>query len=228
MVHIAPATRRWMVAGLGFALIGWMGVGFTLGAWLAPTKTLTAADPSAGTSTFRPSPSPSSVTPWVIGRQAPWSAALTTLSGQSTHLARGTHGTIVMAMATWCLFCGYENKWVWPSLAQAHPHWAIDLVDVSPQGGIADPGPESPPFHGQDGIGGPLTVAQMRSVMSQYVHTYGIKAPNIHVYVAPTATQSAWQIRSFPTIYVIDAQGVVQQTTPGAVTASQATALFAR
>ncbi|WP_053958144.1 hypothetical protein [Sulfobacillus thermosulfidooxidans] len=224
---ISPSARRWLLGGVGAAIVGWMGIGFTVGAWLAPTSRVTAA---SSTSTFHPTtPSatpPSSAGPWTIGQTAPWSAPLTTLSGHATHLARGSHGTIVMAMASWCLFCGYEDRWVWPQMAREHPHWAIDIVDVSPQGGIADPGPQNPPFHGHDGVGGPLTVAQMQATMRQYVSTYPLQAANIHVYVAPSPTQSAWHIGSFPTIYAINRQGIVQQTTPGAVTLTQAAALF--
>lgn len=225
--QLSSPTRRWLGLGVGAAILGWMGLGFTLGAWLAPAKTVTAAPQTSAFHPTTPSTTPSAGTgPWAIGHTAPWSAALTTLTGHATHLARGSHGTIVMAMASWCLFCGYEDKWVWPTLAKAHPHWAIDIVDVSPQGGIADPGPQNPPFHGHDGVGGPLSVAQMQATMRQYVQTYGLHAANIHVYVAPTATQQTWNITSFPTIYAINSHGVVSQTTPGAVTVSQAQALF--
>ncbi len=222
---LAPTTRRWAAAGIGAAVVGWMGLGFTAGAWLAPHApgTPTALTTTgAGTATAT-----ASATPWTVGHVAPWSANLTTLTGQSTHLARGAHGTIVMAMASWCLFCGYEDRWVWPKLAQAHPHWAIDIVDVSPQGGIADPGPQNPPFHGHDGVGGALTVSGMQTTMRQYVSTYGLHAPNIHVYVAPTATQSAWAVQSFPDIFVINAAGQVVHQSPGAITASGGPALLA-
>ena len=221
MVSQVSLPRRWMTVGLGLAVIGWMGIGFTLGAWMAPHPTAAAPAPTV-TAAVPPSPSPS---PWAVGQPAPWSAPVNTLTGQPTHLARGAQGTIVMAMASWCLYCGYEDKWVWPAFAKAHPQWAIDIVDVSPQGGIADPGPQNPPFHGQDGVGGSLSVAGMQTVMQQYVHTYGLRAPNIHVYVAPLATQSAWHIASVPTIYATNAQGIVQQTTPGAVTLAQAATL---
>jgi len=214
-----------MTVGIGFAVIGWLGIGFTLGAWFAPRPGATAPAPAATPPTAPTAPGGPSPSPWTIGQPAPWSAAVNTLTGHPTHLARGPQGTIVMAMASWCLFCGYEDKWVWPAFAKAHPQWAIDIVDVSPEGGIADPGPQNPPFHGQDGVGGPLSVAGMQSVMQHYVHTYGLQAPNIHVYVAPLATQSAWHIASFPTIYAMNAHGIVQQTTPGAVTLAQADTL---
>ncbi|AUW95318.1 hypothetical protein BXT84_00480 [Sulfobacillus thermotolerans] len=222
---LAPATRRLASVGIGVAVLGWMGLGFTAGAWLAPHTTTPAATPSTPGTT--PAAAPDPQTPWTVGHPAPWSAALTTLSGQTTHLARGPHGTIVMAMASWCLFCGYEDRWVWPSVAREHPQWAIDIVDVSPQGGIADPGPQNPPFHGHDGVGGPLSVAQMQTTMQHYVQTYGLHAPNIHVYVAPTATQSAWAVQSFPDIFVINAAGQIVQQSPGAITASGVPGLLA-
>jgi len=220
-VSSVSLSRRWLMAGAGLALVGWMGIGFTLGAWLAPKSVTPTAAPSAAP-TAPPSPTTS---PWVVGQSAPWNAPLTTLTGQPTHLARGQKGTVVMAMASWCLYCGYEDRWVWPAFAKAHPQWAIDIVDVSPQGGIADPGPQSPPFSGHDGVGGSLSVTGMQAVMRQYVQTYHLAAPNIHVYVAPLTTQSAWHVASFPSIYVANSQGIVEQSTPGAITLAQAQAL---
>jgi hypothetical protein len=143
-----------------------------------------------------------------------------TLTGQPATLARGSKGTIIMAMASWCLYCGYEDKWVLPHLAQ-QPGVAIDIVDVSPQGGIADPGPQSPPFSGHDGVGSPESVSQMETTMQQYVKTFGTLS-RIHVYIAPTSVQNAWHISSFPTLGFVNANGRFTDTPPGALTLSQA------
>lgn len=161
-------------------------------------------------------------TPFVVGRSAPWAAPVETLTGQQTTLAQGSKGTVIMAMASWCLYCGYEDKWVLPVLAKT-PGVVIDIVDVSPQGGIADPGPQSPAFSGHDGQGGPLTVAGMESTMQQYKKTFGtLNASNIHLYVAPQSTQSAWNIQSFPTLAFANASGKVVVAPAGAQTISQA------
>ncbi|WP_053958333.1 hypothetical protein [Sulfobacillus thermosulfidooxidans] len=167
-------------------------------------------------------PSPVS-NPFVAGTMFPFQqTTVDTLSGHPTHLAQGTKATVVMAMASWCLFCGYEDKWVWPTIAKTHGV-VIDVVDVSPQGGIANPGPVSPPFHGADGVGGALSVSGMEATMRQYVHTYGLLgSPAIHVYVAPTAVQQAWHVAAFPSIAFVSASGTVTVAPPGAITLPQA------
>ncbi len=129
-----------------------------------------------------------------------------------------------MAMASWCLYCGYDDKYVMPILAKT-PGVAIDIVDISPEGGIADPGPQNPPFGGHDGTGGAITTAGMESIMRQYVTTYGtLNASNIHVYVAPSSTQNAWNIQATPTLAFIDSNGKVSVAPAGAQTISQAKA----
>lgn len=158
------------------------------------------------------------------GSSTVFSTVVESLSGHATPLARGPKATVVMAMASWCRYCGYEDKWVLPQLAKT-PGVAIDIVDVSPQGGIAVPGPENPPFSGHDGQGGPLTVVGMEQVMRQYVQTFGtLNAPNVHVYVAPQTTQTAWNIQSFPTLAFLGANGQVVGAPDEALTLSQAQA----
>ena len=162
--------------------------------------------------------------PFSPGSATMFSTVVESLSGHATALARGPKATVVMAMASWCRYCGYEDKWVLPQLAKT-PGVAIDVVDVSPQGGIADPGPQNPPFSGHDGQGGPLTVAGMETTMQYYVTTFGtLSASNIHVYVAPQTTQSAWNIQSFPTLAFLGANGTVAVAPNGAQTLSQAQA----
>lgn len=233
MASISPhetvqLPRRW---ALGFACaagLGFMSGGFTLGVLashgfssrigasatgtLNPTRPLGAGD-SGGAA---------AAGPFAVGSLAPFTTSVYTLTGHPTTLARGTQGTVVMAMASWCLFCGYDDKWVLPVLAKT-PGVTVDIVDVSPQGGIADPGPQSPAFSGHDGQGVPLTVAGMETTMQQYVKTFGtLTAPNIHVYVAPQTTQSSWHIQSFPTLAFIGPSGKVVVAPNGAQTLSQA------
>lgn len=184
----------------------------------APVKpgTTTTTTGSGGSTT------PTAGGPFAVGRTANFHTAVINLAGQKTTLARGTKGTIIMAMASWCLFCVYEDKWALPPLAKT-PGVVIDIVDVSPQGGIADPGPKSPAFSGHDGTGGPITTATMVSTMNQYKKTFGsLNASNIHIYVAPRATQSAWNIQSFAMWAFVGAHGKTVVAPAGAQTISQA------
>ena len=209
------------------AAVGFLSGGFSLGVLAANGFThATTAGSALGTTT--PSTTPAtggtSTGAFAVGNTHLLSSSVTTLQGQATTLAQGSKGTVVVAMASWCLFCGYEDKWVLPQLAKT-PGVAIDVVDVSPQGGIADPGPQNPPFSGHDGQGGPLTVAGMETTMQYYVTTFGtLSASNIHVYVAPQTTQSAWNIQSFPTLAFLGANGTVAVAPNGAQTLSQAQA----
>jgi hypothetical protein len=109
------------------------------------------------------------------------------------------------------------------------PGVAVDVVDVSPQGGIANPGPENPPFSGHDGTGGSETVQQMEQNLIQYARTYG-SLGQAHLFVAPTSVQTQWAISSFPTIVFVGANGVIRTVSQGAFTIpqglSEAEALF--
>ncbi len=215
-----------LAAGIAtVATLGLLSGGFTLG--VLATHGFSAPSATAGTT---PTTTPTATTgtpttasgPFVTGATVNWHTPLETLAGQPTTLARGSKGTIIMAMASWCLYCGYEDKWVLPVLAKT-PGVVVDIVDVSPQGGIADPGPQSPAFSGHDGTGGALTVAGMASTMQRYVKAFGtLSASNIHVYVAPTATQTAWNIQSFPSLAFVGANGTVAVAPGGAQTLSQA------
>lgn len=180
---------------------------------------LTTATGQTGTPSTSPSPSGTAPhSPFTVGKAFAFQTSVDTLSGHRTVLARGSKATVIMAMASWCLYCGYEDKWVLPVLAKT-PGVAIDIIDVSPQGGIADPGPKSPAFSGHDGTGGALTVSGMETTMRQYKKTFGtLNAPNIHIYIAPSATQQAWNIQSFPTIAWVNAAGRIAQAAPGAMT----------
>lgn len=215
-------VSRKLVGGLLAVVAG----SLFLGGWALGV--LTAQPRSALTVKTAPSSPPSHAAgtstasnPFVVGTSFPFTTSqVETLTGHVTHLALGSRATIVMAMASWCLFCGYEDKYVLPVLART-PGVVVDIVDVSPQGGIADPGPATPPFHGHDGAGGPLTVAGMRTTMQHYVQTYGLAKTAIHVYVAPTATQQAWHVSAFPSLAFLNARGTVVVAPPGALTIAQ-------
>lgn len=232
--HVNLSLSKGLTIGLiTVAGIGFLSGGFTLGVLAghgfsansatatAPTTTTTTGTGTGTTGTSKSTGTTTS-SPFTVGTAFPFKTAVETLSGHQTTLAQGPKGTIVMAMASWCLYCGYEDKWVLPQLAKTSGV-AIDIVDTSPQGGIANSGPQNPAFSGHDGTGGPLTVAGMESVMTQYKKTYGtLNAANVHLYVAPQTTQSAWNIQSFPTLGFIGSNGKVVVAPAGAQSLSQA------
>jgi len=155
-----------------------------------------------------------------VHHRFPWATVLRSDTNHPELLARGKRLTIVMAMASWCHFCGYEDRWVWPTIIHT-PGVAIDLVDVSPAEGVANPGPKNPPFSGTDGSGQPTTVRGMETAMQHYIRAYHLP-PSIHVYIAPTAVQHRWQVDEFPTIWFVGATGYVQSLRQGAWTLAQA------
>lgn len=237
MAH-SPSTPRWNwatkeVTVLGVALALTLGTfgGYLVGhgaSALSTSAPVASPTPSAAPSGGSTSPSGSSTAAgasaatFTVNHSAPWSTPLDTLTGQSGHLVRGTKGTLVVEMASWCLYCGYTDKYIVPVIARM-PGVAVDVVDVSTQGGIANPGPANPPFSGHDGQGGPITTAQMETTMQQYVRTYGTLG-QAHVFVAPSATRTAWAVQSFPTLTWINAAGTVVSSSPGALTLAQAQA----
>lgn len=207
------------VAGLG-VLGGTFALGLSTGSSSAASAIAGPVPPGTTTTTTTSAATPTG--PFVAGQTMNFKTAVDTLQGQRTTLARGSKGTVIMAMASWCLYCAYEDKYVMPALAKM-PGVVIDVVDVSPQGGIGAPGPATPAFSGHDGTGGALSVAGMESTMRQYVTTFGtLSAPNVHVYVAPSVTQTAWNIQSFPTLAFVGANGQVTVAPTGAQTLSQA------
>lgn len=146
-------------------------------------------------------------------------------TGKPSHLVEGSHVTVVMLMASWCLYCAYVDKYVWPSLIHT-PGLSVDIVDVSPQGGIGDPGPKSPPFSGHDNPAGSLSAQGMRTTMQQYVKRFDLHYPNLHVYTDPSG-QSYWGLQYFPTILFVNRQGQVKRVN-GALTLPQAKSLLAK
>jgi len=61
----------------------------------------------------------------------------------------------------------------------------------------------------------------METTMQQYVRSYGTLG-QAHVFVAPSATRTAWAVQSFPTLTWISAAGTVVSSSPGALTLAQA------
>ena len=143
-------------------------------------------------------------------------------TGHVVSLARGKRATIVMAMATWCHYCAYEDRWVWPRLAD-RAGVAIDIVDVSPYRGIARPGPEYPAFSGTDGVLRPTNTAGMAAALRRYARRdRAAGATRLHWYVAPAATRRAWNVPVFPDTWFVAsaAKRIVHQT--GALTQVEA------
>ncbi len=226
---IQVTLSKGVAVGLAIAAaVGFLSGGFTLGVVAThgfqtstPASPSTTAAPGGGTVGSPDTTTPSGG-PFTTGATFNFKTPVENLAGKTTTLARGSQGTVVMAMASWCLFCAYEDKYVMPQLAKT-PGVAIDIVDVSPQGGIGNPGPESPAFSGHDGTGGSLNTAGMIAIMTQYTKTFGtLNAANIHVYVAPSKTRTAWNVQSFPTLAFIGAHGKIAVVPPGAQTVVQA------
>ena len=223
-----PSSRmslpRWAVWAMGGALAASVFAnGIALGRMTSgPIAQASTAHVGStrGTSPSATPTKPTFISHVTVGQLFNWHVAVRNTQNHADPLVRGPNGTIIMPMASWCLFCGYTDRWTLPQLAKI-PGIAVDIVDVSPQGGIANPGPETPPFHGQDGTGGPLTTAEMGRTMTQYRKAYqGL--PGIHVRVAPQTTQALWNVQSYPVLIWVNKQGVVSQITSGGLTVSQA------
>ncbi len=143
------------------------------------------------------------------------------------YLVKGSKMTVVMLMASWCLYCAYDDKYVWPSLLH-EKGLTLDIVDVSNHGGIGDPGPESPPFSGHDNYQSATIGARgMIQTMNQYVKQFSLNYPNVHVYVDPNGL-SYWSVKNFPTILLINGKGQLVDRVDGALTKSSAQKLVAQ
>ena len=220
------ATKEVMVLGTALALLIGVGSGYVLGGAghvaaatggrVAPSTGGSTAPSGGRGTTGGASPTP---TAWTVGQGVP-RGTLDTLTGQSTTLARGSKGTVIVEMATWCLFCGYTDKYDVPQWAKT-PGWTVDVVDINTDGGIANPGPISPPFSGHDNVGNAISRSGREQTLSQYAQTYGIRG-DAHFYVASAATISAWNVQSYPTLITLNGSGTVTSVTPGAVPATQA------
>lgn len=141
---------------------------------------------------------------------------LTLTSGKPVTIARGPRLTIVMLMASWCLYCAYEDKYVWPHIARSFPGVKVDVIDVSQNGGIGVPGPQSPAFTGHDNIGLKLGVLGMRKTMITYRQRFDLHKPAVNVYVDPSA-RGYWHVTSFPTLLFVNSAGRIVHRTNGAL-----------
>lgn len=151
---------------------------------------------------------------WVVGNGVP-RGGVVNLHGRPVALARGKSGTVVILMATWCLYCAYLDRYDVPVLART-PGLVIDIVDTDVGGGIAQAGPISPAFGGLDHVGLPETMSQEQRTMATYAHRFGLNAiRNAHLYVATPAAQHVWAPGKFPTLIAVDPAGEVVDVHPG-------------
>lgn len=161
---------------------------------------------------------------FVTGKVAPVKSSLVTPDGKATYLALGEKATVVVAMATWCKYCAYMDKWVLPALATGSGV-EVDVVDVSQTGGIANPGPRVPAFSGTDGSGATtLSESGMEVELRTYIIKYALAQSGINFYAAPSSTQRQWHISAFPTVVVLNSDGIVSLQQPGAMTLAELTA----
>jgi hypothetical protein len=132
-----------------------------------------------------------------------------------------------MLMASWCLYCAYEDRYVIPVIAREIPGLVFNIVDISTNGGIGIPGPQRPSFSGADNVGGPVNVTQMRRTMRIYESRFGLQDPSIHVFVDPTGIQY-WAVSSYPVFLFINTKGILVSRVNGALTEPQMARLVAR
>ncbi len=158
------------------------------------------------------------------GRSFPWNYKAYGLDGQNQFLKRGKHATIVVMMASWCKFCAYDDKYVWPTLIKTHGV-VVDIIDVSTNGGIGNPGPFSPPFDGADHFGKLINRSGMITVMRQYQVKFHLEEPQIYIYVDPGGLER-WPIKYFPTIVFINGKGITRQIANGGLLLPQAQGLL--
>ncbi len=222
----AVPLPKWAIWTLGSALaLSLFGNAYALGRQSTnqpvPAATVSATGSTKAAAKAAPPVSVSAMKP---GQSFDWTMAVRNLNDHSAALTRGPNGTVVELMASWCLFCGYTDQYALPTIAKT-PGVAIDVVDVSPLGGIANPGPANPPFHGKDGQASPVNTRQMASTMQQYKKDYnGMTGMNL--YVAPSATRSLLHITSIPVLIWINKAGMVTKVTTGGLLPSQAQSLL--
>ena len=148
-------------------------------------------------------------------------------SGQQVAVVRGPRLTVIMLMASWCLYCAYEDKYVWPQVIRSIPGVEVNIVDVSRNGGIGDPGPQSPAFSGHDNVGPHISVAGMRQTMLTYQKQFDLHAPNLHIFVDPTGL-TYWHMTTYPTFLFVNGTGHIVDRVNGALTRSQLTTIIHR
>lgn len=224
-MNSSKAPQVLMISALSVGVLGLLAGGFAVGTLMRP-----AVKTAAVTSKTTPSKIPAATAQTTsgdtgittyAGSAKLWTSPVKTLAGKTTTLAHGSHGTAVIMMGSWCLFCAYEDEYVIPELVKQDPQITLDIVDVSPQGGIGVPGPESPAFSGHDGTGSAINTVGMERVMTQYAKTFHLPS-SAHVYVAPSATRTAWDVSAYPTWVFANGTGLVTKIAPGALTTTTA------
>ncbi len=229
----AVPMPRWAVWAMGGALaLSLCGNAYTLGrqsslASAAAAPAATGHSHSVGQSVGHASghsTTPPTVSNITAGSAFNWNTAVRNLTDHSATLARGAKGTIIELMASWCLYCGYTDKYALPTIAKT-PGVAVDVIDVYPATGIANPGPENPPFTGKDGRAVTADTAQMATTMQQYKKDYG-GMPGMNLYVAPSATRALWKPRSIPILIWINKAGIVTKVSVGGLLPNQAQSLM--
>jgi len=158
---------------------------------------------------------------WQAFHRAPAaSGGLQSLNQKPARLVYGQKATIVMLMATWCKYCAYDDRYVWPALIHT-PGVTLDIVNVSPYAGIGNPGPQNPPFSGQDEVGARVGAAGMAANLRRYLAVFHLQATNIHPFIDPEGV-SHWNIQYFPTILFINRRGQLVTRSNGALTLPEA------
>lgn len=195
--------------------------GFKVGISLFLILLLTVAGIVAG-ALLKQKVTPSGPKPgYAVGQPFPYSAAQSiTLANRVQPLAQGTRATIVVLIASWCKYCAYDDAYVWPLMVR-RSGVTVDIVDISRHGGIARPGPISPPFQGQDGSGPLLSTAGLIQVMKQYRNQFPLSDPHIHIYVKPGGF-SGWYVGSYPTVAFVNRKGIITSMSSGGITMNQA------
>ncbi len=151
----------------------------------------------------------------------PWKyQAYALSSGKPAHLVRGSKITVVMLMASWCMYCAYVDRYVWPAVLHT-PGLQLNIVDVSTNGGIGDPGPKQPPFTGHDNKMGTIGAGGMLDVMKTYVRQFQLTQPNVHVLVDPQGL-SYWSVQTYPTLLFLNSKGQLVKRVNRAMTIPQA------
>lgn len=141
-------------------------------------------------------------------------------TGRPAHLTRGPKVTVVMLMASWCLYCAYVDRYSWPAVLNT-PGLHLDVVDVSSYGGIGNPGPKTPAFSGHDNVGRRIGISGMRSVMTRYIRAFHLARPNVSVFVEPQS-QAYFHVQYFPTILFLNAKGQLVDRVNGGIDPAQA------
>ena len=131
---------------------------------------------------------------------------------------------LVEFMATWCMYCAWESRWVLPQVetAAAQSGFVVLAVDASQLGGIGVSGPADNPGAGHDGSMTPLptvgTEAAAMHELDAYAATFGLTMP--FLYDPGLQVTTAYHVTAYPTLVVIGASGHIVKTYVGPQTAA--------